>query len=137
MKILIAEDEPSIVHDYKVFLESQGHEVTITRDGEACLQHYTVSLMEMLQKKRSLHPPFDVVVLDVRMPKIDGVQVAKQIISKCPRQRIIMATAYGEESVLGLVERLGETVEILQKPFDLDVLGDLVTKSDQKRMPFL
>jgi two-component system cell cycle response regulator CpdR len=111
--------------------------VIVTRDGEACLQLYTASLLEAPQLKKSTRPPFDIVVLDVRMPKIDGVQVAKQIISKYPKQRIIMATAYGEETVKGLVERLGETVEILQKPFDLDTLATMVNKSDQKSLPFL
>jgi two-component system cell cycle response regulator CpdR len=137
MKILIAEDETPIVNDYKILLESQGHEVVITRDGEACLQLYTASLLEAPELKKSTRPPFDVVVLDVRMPKIDGVQVAKQIMSKYPKQRIIMATAYGEETVKGLVERLGENVEILQKPFDLDTLAAMVIKSDQKSLPFL
>jgi DNA-binding NtrC family response regulator len=135
MKILIAEDEPSTLENYRVILETQGHQVVTTNDGESCLQVYKAALPET-QGKRNVQPPFDVVMLDVRMPKIEGVQLAKQILSMCPRQRIIMATAYGHEPVIGLVNRLAENVDILQKPFDLETLVGLIKKAGQ-RLPFL
>lgn len=134
MKILIAEDEAEIIQHYKMYLESQGHEVVLTKDGERCLQVYTASLSAAALPNRTIKPPFDVVILDVRMPKIDGVEVAEEIIAMCPRQRIIMATTYGNEAIKGLVKHLEDAVEVLIKPFDLDELVATVNNQDQKRL---
>lgn len=136
MKILIAEDERSIAQNYKLLLESQGHQVVITDNGQACLQLYEASLEKSPERKRRIPPPFDIVMLDVRMPKIGGVEVAKRMMSLCPRQRIIMATAYGDEPIRGLVEHLAETIDVLQKPFDLEALAVMINKSDEKSIHF-
>jgi DNA-binding NtrC family response regulator len=69
---------------------------------------------------KSSRTPFDVVVLDYRMPKKDGLQVARQILSVAPDQRIIIASAYTHE-LIGI-----SRVEMLQKPFGFDVLLRLV-----------
>ena len=137
MKILIAEDEPWIIEQYKAYLESKGHEVLLTKDGERCLQFYTASLPTSPKPARAITPPFDIVILDVRMPKIGGVEVAQEMLAMCPKQKIIIATAYGNEATKGLVEHLGENVEVLIKPFDLDELVALLDKPGQKSMPFL
>lgn len=130
MKILIAEDEPNTVQHYKVLLESQGYGIISTSDGESCLQVYKSALTESPKQKRRA-PPFKVVILDVRMPKLEGVQLAKQILSMCPKQRIIMATAYSRESIKGLVNHL-ENVDILQKPFDLGMFLELIQRPSQR-----
>jgi CheY-like chemotaxis protein len=74
MEILIAEEEVNTAYDYRMMLEDRGHGVLTTDNGERCLEIYN----EMLQKVRLNHPlgdiqPFDVVILDHRMPKIKGV----------------------------------------------------------------
>jgi CheY-like chemotaxis protein len=74
MEILIAEEEVNTAYDYRMILEDRGHGVLTTDNGERCLEIYN----EMLQKVRLNHPlgdiqPFDVVILDHRMPKIKGV----------------------------------------------------------------
>jgi CheY-like chemotaxis protein len=137
MKILVAEDEQSIASQYKMALESGGHEVQVTIDGENCLEAYTKALRhtkimttfknpESFANKDGVPVPFDTVVLDYRMPKKDGMQVAKEILALCPEQRIIFASAYVLETLQESVKELGQVVELLQKPFDLDKLVDTI-----------
>lgn len=130
MNILIAEDEPQILRPYKIVLESRGHKVTATMDGQSCINIYEDMLKTSSDfkknKKSSMEPPFDVVVLDYRMPKIDGLEVAKQILVMCPKQRIIFASAYVKQTLEESLRYLNQVVELLQKPFDPDVLADAI-----------
>ncbi len=119
MKILIAEDEPDILLQYKLALEGRDHHVVTTTNGEECLNVY----MKELQKHTM---PFDAVVLDHRMPKTDGMEAAKRILAASPRQRIIFASAYVNETLIDAVKQLKQIVELLQKPFELDTLVDLL-----------
>lgn len=119
MKILIAEDEQDIVAQYRLALEDRDHYVVTTADGEECLNVY----MAELQNRA---PPFDAVVLDHRMPKMNGMEVAKHMLAANPRQRIIFASAYVNETLVESVKQLKQIVELLQKPFALDTLVDVL-----------
>src|ERR687885_2811354 len=125
MKILIAEDEMSIQQVYKLELESRGHDVKITSDGEECAKLYEKILQELPESSEKYlrqHPPFDVVILDYRMPKMDGMDAAKIILAKNPHQRIIFASAYVASTLQESVKELHAVVELLQKPFEMDEL---------------
>jgi CheY-like chemotaxis protein len=71
-------------------------------------------------------PPYDAVVLDYRMPKKDGLQVAKEILAANPSQRIIFASAYVKETLRESVKELRQVVELMQKPFLPEALVDVV-----------
>jgi CheY-like chemotaxis protein len=71
-------------------------------------------------------PPYDAVVLDYRMPKKDGLQVAKEILAASPSQRIIFASAYVKETLRESVKELRQVVELMQKPFLPEALVDVV-----------
>jgi CheY-like chemotaxis protein len=121
MKILIAEDEESISAIYEIALRSEGHEVTLTNNGLKCLQEY--------QSKCSSNEsnlPYDAVVLDYRMPIMDGFETAKQILKIRPDQRIIFASAYAKETLTALIKNLGIVAELLQKPFEIDTLVETI-----------
>jgi CheY-like chemotaxis protein len=119
MRLLVAEDEPRIWKPYKIMLEARNHEVTVTENGEDCVNVY--------REAASKSPkPFDVVVLDYRMPKKDGIQAAKEILAINPDQRIIFASAYVKDTLAESVKELRKPIELLQKPFTADVLVDLV-----------
>jgi CheY-like chemotaxis protein len=75
-------------------------------------------------------PPYDAVVLDYRMPKKDGLQVAKEILASNPSQRIIFASAYVKETLRESVKELRQVVELMQKPFLPEALLDVVEDSD-------
>lgn len=89
-QILVVDDEKLIVKGIKFSLEQDGMEVTPAYDGEEAMQYI---------KER----PFDLVVLDVMLPKMDGLQVCQQTreFSQVP---IIMVTAKGEDmdKIMGL-----------------------------------
>jgi|SRR5581483_182481 len=125
MRILIAEDEENISLTYKLFLEDRGHEVTITTNGKECLEKYRSNIPKT-ENARSHVPYYDVVVLDYRMPGLDGLAVAREILKLRPDQRIIFASAYTEETLADSVKQLKMFVELLQKPFDPDVLVEII-----------
>src|SRR5881409_2358930 len=103
MRVLIAEDETIIRLDLRALLERAGFEVCAeARDGE-----------EAVELARSEQP--DVAVLDVKMPKLDGIEAARRILDERPIP-IVMLTAYGQDE---LVQRAAEAgvFGYLVKPF--------------------
>lgn len=62
-------------------------------------------------------PPFDVLVIDYKLPKMNGLEVAKKILELEPRQRIIFASAFVQETLMDSIIHLRHVVELLQKPF--------------------
>ncbi len=118
VRILVAEDERGILDQYQRALEGNGHKVTTAMDGEQCLRIYMVEI------QKNAH--FDAVVLDHRMPKMDGMEVAKHMLNAYPGQRIIFASAFVKETLVDSVKQLNQVVELLQKPFDLDTLVDMI-----------
>jgi CheY-like chemotaxis protein len=140
MKLLIAEDESDVALTYKKGLEWKKYHVTITSNGEECLKIYNEELHKITfdiggmdgssnhSSCRSLanNPPFDIVILDYRMPEINGLDVAKEILSINPHQRIIFASSYVNDDLKELAKCLGYTVEFLQKPFSLSQLINIL-----------
>src|SRR2546428_7536207 len=128
MKILIAEDESDILMQYELALRDRNHDVVVTHDGEQCLDEFYKELehQESSRKSKISRPPFDAVVLDYRMPKKDGMEVAKEILAEYPHQRIIFASAYVRESLQDMVKQLKQVVELLQKPFEPGSLVDTI-----------
>jgi DNA-binding response OmpR family regulator len=104
-KILIVEDEPNMRLGLKDNLEFEGYEVDIAENGEAGLH-------------KILNDGFNLVLLDVMLPKMSGFDVCKAIRSKGNKTPIILLTAKGEEidKVLGL--ELGAD-DYVTKPFSL------------------
>lgn len=136
MRILIAEDEPDIWKPYKIALESRDHEAVIAEDGNECLEIYKQELLDQQRRiekdddsnssYKKNRPPFDVVVLDYRIPKKDGLQVARDILELNPDQRLIFASAYVRETLEESVKQLKRVVELLQKPFIPQVLVETI-----------
>lgn len=124
MKVLIADDEPDLLSQYQTILEDRNHTVVTTQDGEACVLMYSKELAQ--------HPdnPFDAVVLDYSMPKLNGLQTAKEILGLNPSQRIIFASAYVQETLVDSIKNLKQIVELLQKPFSLQSLVDTLEDRD-------
>src|SRR5574338_315764 len=107
MRILVAEDEPLIARDYRLILQSRGHEVAVSENGQACLEAYSKASGDARVRPKSLkRPPFDVVILDYRMPKKDGLETARDIVKICPEQRIIFASAYTRETMVQSTKEL-------------------------------
>ena len=118
LKILIVEDEPFIADICRKFLQSQGHVVTAASDGQEGIDLYRDGI--------EFDDPFELVITDFRMPRKDGAQLIREILSIDPNQRIILTTAYGAEyAQLGIPQ---DKVPVLTKPFSFDDLGRLIEK---------
>jgi CheY-like chemotaxis protein len=131
MKVLVAEDEHSIAKLYKITLESKGHEVLTTYDGRQCVEIYEDELKKVNGKsKNHSTTPFDAVILDYRMPLMDGMEAAKCILAVQPQQRIIFASAYVVDTLAESIKDLGQIVELIQKPFELDSFVNLLEDAD-------
>jgi CheY-like chemotaxis protein len=153
MRILIAEDDLDILNLYKKALEKNRHQVVLTSNGSDCLTNYFTTLSSMASKpihpskeeanKRNIRSldnsgampndvvntsttPYDVVILDYRMPGMNGMEVAKAILNADPHQRIIFASAYVRDTLEHSVKELKQVVELMQKPFTLKQLTDTV-----------
>jgi AmiR/NasT family two-component response regulator len=114
MKVLIAEDETIIRLDLKTLLERAGHEVI----GEAADGGQAVALAERL--------PVEIVIMDVKMPHLDGIEAARRILATRPLP-IVMLTAYAQSD---LVERAADAGAFgyLVKPFrEADLLPAMQT----------
>jgi len=103
MRILVAEDETIIRLDLKDLLERAGFEVVAeAKDGE-----------EAVELARSEQP--DLALLDVKMPRLDGIEAARRILDERPIP-IVMLTAYGQQELVARAAEAG-VFGYLVKPF--------------------
>lgn len=114
MRVLIAEDETIIRLDVRTLLEKAGHEVVAeARDGEEA-----VGLA-------AEHDP-ELIVMDVRMPHMDGIEAARLITDRRPVP-IVMLTAYAEQDLVTRAADAG-AFAYLVKPFrEVDLLPAIDT----------
>jgi DNA-binding response OmpR family regulator len=109
-RILVVDDEPHLADGLRFNLEAEGHEVTVTYDGEHAL---TVLLRDQL--------PVDVVILDVMLPGKDGFETAAELRAAGQYVPILMLTARGRaDDVLRGFEAGAD--DYLAKPFELAIL---------------
>ena len=113
-RVLIAEDETIIRLDLRELLERSGFEVCAeARDGE-----------EAVALARSERP--DVAIMDVKMPKLDGIEAARRILDERPIP-IVMLTAYGQQELVSRAVEAG-VFGYLVKPFrEQDLLPAIET----------
>ena len=114
MRILIAEDETIIRLDLRNLLEEAGHEVCAeARDG-----------VEAVELADTEHP--ELAILDVKMPRLDGIEAAKRIREERPIP-IVMLTAYGQDELVARAVEAG-VFGYLVKPFrENDLLPAIAT----------
>jgi DNA-binding NtrC family response regulator len=112
--ILIVDDEKNIRMTLSQSLESLGVEMDVAGSGEEALAKL---------KERD----FGVILLDIRMPGMDGMEVLRQVREVRPDIRIIMITAYGTIESAVEAMKLG-AADFLQKPFDPEEIRELVSR---------
>jgi len=121
MEILIVEDEIDLLDEYKIFLETHHHTVVTELNGESALKTYFSKL-----DAKPDSTPFDIVILDYQLPGKNGMEVGGEILSRCPNQRILFASAYVEDTLKESIKTLKQIVELLQKPFSLEILLKII-----------
>jgi signal transduction histidine kinase/ActR/RegA family two-component response regulator len=120
-RVLVAEDDPSIRLVVERVLTRAGYEVRVVEDGEeAC---------EAAKKY-----PFDLVVLDVVMPTMNGHQALKKIRALLPNARFILSSGYAPQATTAELLESGAS-ELLAKPYDPDRLLRAVRRVLDSRQP--
>jgi DNA-binding NtrC family response regulator len=114
MRIMLVDDEERFLQTTQKMLAKKGYDAITATSGEECLKKLENELVH-------------VVILDVKMPGMDGVETLKHIKRKHPMIEVIMLTGHAtaESAVQGL--KLGAT-DYLAKPTNFD---DLVTKAEE------
>jgi CheY-like chemotaxis protein len=118
LRILIAEDYKELADSYRMILEGRGHEVTMTNNGIECAGVYK---QYTKQFDGTIRPYFDVVILDQKMPGMDGINTAKEIQKLNPTQKIIFITGNGMD-VLQKLGQLSGNASVVNKPFTVQSL---------------
>ena len=117
--ILIVDDEPAISWALERALSREGHSVAVAASAEKALA--------LVAK----HAP-DVVILDVRLPGMDGLTALPRIKGRAPDAAVIVITAFGDlPTAVKAVE--GGVFDYLTKPFDLSQALDAVARALQRR----
>lgn len=118
-RVLIVDDERSIRLTVGQALESEGYQTSSAMTGEEA--HAKIG-----------EEPFDLVLLDIRMPGMDGIEVLRRLVAEQPDVAVVMVTAHGtvENAVEAL--KLG-AVDFLQKPFTPVEIRQLVTQVLNRR----
>jgi DNA-binding response OmpR family regulator len=114
MKLLLIEDDENVAEVLADAFAADGHETAITHTGEDGLAY--------LARDRP-----DAVVLDVRLPTLNGVAVLRQIRSTDPTLPVIIMTGLATRGELAEIRRLGVT-EIVEKPEVLKHFGDALAR---------
>jgi DNA-binding response OmpR family regulator len=107
-RILVVDDEPDAVELLQEFLTAKGYDVIIASDGEEALR----------QVKE--HRPH-LILLDVRMPKLNGMEVLKRVREIDHEVGVIMVTAVNEEETGREALKMG-AFDYITKPLDLQYL---------------
>jgi DNA-binding NtrC family response regulator len=118
LNILLVDDEPDLRVSLGQVLRDEGHSVDVAVDGETAMARLATH-------------PFHLVVSDVRLPKVDGLTLLRQIRREFPSTEVLLMTAYG--SIGDAVTAMKDSaVDYLTKPFNVDDLVTLVDRIDDR-----
>jgi len=118
LTILYIEDDLGLQMKTKAIFENLFKRVDVANDGESGLLQYDTYFYET-----NVH--YDIVITDLRMPKVDGLELVKKILEQNKEQKIIVTSAYGEKDNLITFINLGVS-KFIQKPFTMNQIVDLL-----------
>jgi len=116
--ILVVDDEKNIRRTFAMVLEGEGYTVATAETGEDSLVQYRE------------HRP-DAVILDVKLPGIDGIEVLRRVKKTQPAIEVIILTGHGSEADKKVCMELG-AFAYLQKPVDIDELSGTIKAAHDK-----
>lgn len=114
-KILVVDDVDTIARVYSRFLEREGYDVQIAFNGEEALRIW-----------ESFKP--DLVISDIRMPKMSGFELANALREKNPDQKIVLMTGYADEAEV-LEQQKSHGFPFFTKPADLQTTVTKIVKT--------
>jgi len=114
LTILVVDDQSSVRELLRAVLESQGHDVDDAADGEAAVERL----------RGGFH---DLVIMDIRMPGLDGVQTLARMKELSPETGVVMMTAYASVETAVKAMKLG-AFDYMTKPIDIEEVRSVVAK---------
>jgi DNA-binding response OmpR family regulator len=111
-KILVVDDERFIRVTIEQCLTEAGHQVDLAVNGEHALQ-------------KAAEAEHDLVLLDMKLPDLDGLEVLRRMRKKAPDQAVVIITAYGTVATAVEAMKLG-AIDYLQKPFTPEEIRNAV-----------
>jgi len=115
LSILILDDEPLVGDRLKPALEKNGYEVETFTDPREAL-------------KRLEARTFDIVLTDIRMENIDGIQILDSVVKMSPRTRVLMITGYATMQLARKAMAKG-AFDFIAKPFKTADIQEMVDKA--------
>jgi two-component system response regulator (stage 0 sporulation protein F) len=116
LRILTVDDEPSVNLSMRYIFSGPHHEVVGVNSGEAALAQLDTTTS-----------PFDVIIIDEKMPKLSGVELVRAIRERQNPAKIIVVSANLSQEICEAYERLNVHV-MFSKPFDVHVLRSTVDR---------
>ena len=118
MKMLLIDDDEWIRDSLSIFFENEGCHLEALETAEEGLK--------ALKKQ-----PYDIIIVDYRLPGMDGLDFLRRIKNSCSNAIKIMVTAYGNEEIISEAQRLG-IQEVIEKPFTTKTIEASLTKLIEK-----
>ena len=115
LQILVLDDEPIVGKRLRTALEKNGHVVEVFEDSRVALGR--------LDEKE-----FDIIVTDVRMEEVDGIQVLEHVLERSVRTKVIVITGYATVEVAREALAKG-AFDFIAKPFKPDDLRQVIQKA--------
>ncbi len=115
--ILVVDDDPLLLRMTEIVLDGLGYRVLLASSGRHALDRVE-------QEQGSL----DLMVLDLRMPDMDGMTVLREARKRHPGLRVLLVTGYASDNVLQTLQEVG-AVGVLEKPYDVDTFAEAVQKA--------
>ena len=118
-RILVADDEQSMREFLDIMLEKEGYKVSLASNGEEVVKFIDNDL-------------FDLVLLDIRMPKLDGISALKKIKAIAPETIVIMITAYASADTAIKAMKEG-AYDYITKPFKVEEIKLVIKNALEKK----
>jgi DNA-binding NtrC family response regulator len=117
--ILIVEDDPTVGESLRLFLKKKGHEILLASNGKEALQLFR-------------HEIVDLVITDVVMPKMDGIELLEVVKGLRPETEVIVISAQGTIEKAVQAMKLG-AFDFIEKPINPRVISLLVERALEKQ----
>jgi len=118
-RIMVIDDEPSVLESFKMILKIKDYDVETFPDGPSALQNLTKGKFEMA-------------FIDYKLPVMDGLEVLRRIKEIDPEVEVVIVTAYATDASHANAITLG-ALEYLRKPFLMEEIYELVERGLKRR----